>query len=307
MAAGRRLTWSDLPAQVQSAVEDILGGRVSGAASQIGGFSPGSADRVVTTSGRRAFVKAVSAAQNPHTPDLHRREARIASALPASEHVPGLLGTFDDGGWVAVVLEDVEGRHPVTPWVPAELDAVLAALAELSTSLTPSPVPGLPTARSDLADDFDGWARVQADAPSDLDPWVKARLADLVRAAGRGLEALEGRSLLHTDLRSDNVLVRPDGGVVFVDWPWASLGPAWLDVLLLLVNVNLFGGHDMEALVSKHLAEVPAEEVTGVLTGLAGYFVDVARLPPPDGIPTIRDFQRDQGFTALRWLKQRMP
>jgi hypothetical protein len=51
-----RMPWDDVPAEVQSAVAEILGSPVVSAQSQTGGFSPGSADRVVTADGLRAFV-----------------------------------------------------------------------------------------------------------------------------------------------------------------------------------------------------------------------------------------------------------
>ena len=53
----------DLPAAVRSRIEGIIGGgAVTEAVSQRGGFSPGTADRVRTERGPRAFVKAVSPA-----------------------------------------------------------------------------------------------------------------------------------------------------------------------------------------------------------------------------------------------------
>jgi len=306
VASGQRITWWDLPEHLRRAVEEILGEVVTRTASQAGGLSPGSADRVMTGSGRRAFVKAVGAAQNSQTPGLHRREAAIAAQLPDSEHTPRLLGSFDDGNWVALVIDDVEGRHPATPWRPAELQTVLSSLSALSTLLTPTPVEEAPRARDDLASDFDGWERISADPPPDLDSWCAARLQSLAELAGYGLQALEGDTLIHTDLRADNLLIRPDGAVAFVDWPWATIGPAWLDVMFLLVNVNLFGGHDMDALVREHLAAVPRDVVTGVLSGFSGFFIDIARQPAPPGLPTVRAFQRDQGQAVLSWLKQRM-
>ena len=58
-----RIGWADLPERVRDEVQAIIGGEVVSAVSQSGGFSPGTADRVVTTNGRRAFVKAVSPAR----------------------------------------------------------------------------------------------------------------------------------------------------------------------------------------------------------------------------------------------------
>ena len=130
-SAGGRPRWEDLPPHVRAGVEDVLGSPVVRADSQAGGFSPGSADRVLTAAGRRAFVKAVGAAQNPHSPVLHRREARVSAALPPSLPVPRLLGVFDAGARVALVLEEVDGHQPPLPWRAGDVDAVLGALAAL--------------------------------------------------------------------------------------------------------------------------------------------------------------------------------
>lgn len=149
-ASGVRIGWAELPHEVRSAVEAIIGGTVIEAVSQVGGFSPGTADRVRTADGRRAFVKAVSPAQNERSVEMHRREARVTAALPASVPAPQFLGCYDDGEWVTLVLQDIQGRHPATPWVPDELDRVLTVLDDLAGSLTPPPLPDLETAADHL-------------------------------------------------------------------------------------------------------------------------------------------------------------
>jgi aminoglycoside phosphotransferase (APT) family kinase protein len=287
-------------------VEEIIGDAVVESVSQTGGFSPGTADRVRTTDGRRAFVKAVSPAQNEHSPELHRREARVTGALPASVPAPRLLGCYDDGGWVALVLQDIEGRHPATPWLPDELKLVLATLDDLAASLTPSPLPDLPMATDSLAEDFAGWRRISADPPADLHPWIARHLDELCVLADRGVAALAGDTLVHTDIRADNLLLGPDGRVTVVDWPWACRGPAWLDTLLLLVNVRLFGGHDTPALLARRAALTGADEdgLVAVLAGVAGFFADAARQPPPKGLPTVRAFQQAQADAVVSWLRE---
>src|SRR6478735_1309490 len=92
-AAGLRIGWDDLPRPVRLAVEDILGDQIIDVRSQVGGFSPGTADRVVTAAGRRAFVKAASPRLNEQTVELHRREALVAAALPAEVPTSALHGS----------------------------------------------------------------------------------------------------------------------------------------------------------------------------------------------------------------------
>jgi aminoglycoside phosphotransferase (APT) family kinase protein len=158
-----------------------------------------------------------------------------------------------------------------------------------------------------FADDLAGWRRLAGDPPPDLDPWAAAHLPELRAAAARGLAALTGDTVVHGDLRADNLLLRPDGTVVVVDWPWASVGPAWLDTVLFSINVRLFGG-DAERLLDDLAARTGADprRFTDVLVGFAGFFLDNARRPAPAGLPTVRAFQRAQGDALLPWLRDRI-
>jgi aminoglycoside phosphotransferase (APT) family kinase protein len=303
-ARGVRIGWTDLPARLHDHVAAVLGAPVVEAVSQAGGFSPGSADRVVTAQGRRAFVKAVSPTQNDESPGIHRREIEIAATLPSEAPTPRLLGSLDDGEWVLLVFEDVDGRQPATPWLDDELDAVLAACHQLADRLTPAPPTAMDTGR--LGEYLRSWESVRDDPPDDLDPWVGARIDDLCALGRRGAAAIAGNTLAHTDLRADNILLRPDGSVVFVDWPWATRGAAWLDIALLLVNVAFHGsGQDLDALAARHCSAAP-DDLTAVLVGLAGYFAEHARRPAPPGLPTVRAFQAAQGRTTLAWARSRL-
>ncbi len=305
-AAGVRVAWVDLPDSVRAAVEDVLGSPVVEAVSQPGGFSPGSADRVLTADGRRAFVKAVAGSVNPRSPGLHRREIAVTASLPPGAPVPALLGSHDDGDWVALVLTDVEGRHPRLPWQADELAAVLNAFVALAATPLTGGLERLPETGTGFAEDFAGWRRLREDPDLALDPWATRHLERLVAAADRAGVALRGDSLVHGDGRADNLLVTPDGSVVVVDWPWATRGAGWFDRLALLVNVGL-NDRDapLEELLAVWLPDVAADDVDAVLAGLAGYFCDVSRRPDPPGLPTVRAFQRAQGEVVVRWLQQR--
>jgi hypothetical protein len=316
-ATGQRIGWDDVPADVRAGIEGVLGAPVVSATSQPGGFSPGTADRVLTARGRRAFVKAVCPALNERSVEMHRREATVSAALPSSVPAPRLIGSYDDGTWVAVVLEDVDGVHPRTPWAADEVTAVLDALRRVAAHDAGRLPVDLPSAAQDLAADLTGWDAAAADperldavlspfADHGLAAWARTHLDDLVALSARARGDLAGDALLHLDVRADNLLVRPDGEVVLVDWPWACRGPGWVDALALLVNVRL---HDPDHDVGRHLAHpalasLDAETAVAFLAGLAGFFLHVSTEPPVPNLPTLRSFQRAQGESTLAWARE---
>ncbi|WP_419665806.1 phosphotransferase family protein [Streptomyces sp. 2-1] len=315
-ATGVRIPWGAVPESVRQAVADLLGAPVVEAVTQTGGFSPGPAVRVRTADGRRGFVKAVSSEANPDSPNMHRREARNAAALPAETPAPRLLGMHDDGNWVALVFEDIDGRQPHVPWDEGELARVLDAVGELSRTLTPSPVDVPPVGES-LAGAFRGWQKMLAsghgagDRGEGLDPWTVRNLPALAELAAPWAEFASGDTLAHGDLRADNILLTtPENAphrVLFVDWPHAQLAAPWFDLLVMLPCVRAQGGPDPEVLFTEHPLGRRADPagVTATLAALAGYFVRQSRRPAPPGLPTLRAFQRAQGDAALEWLRKR--
>ena len=103
-------------------------------------MSPGCATRVVTEDGGRAFVKAVGAELNPDSPSLFRREIEALGLIGGDPLWASLLASYDDGSWVALLLEDVEGRHADLA-VDAEMDSLLAATDRLGERLSTVEVP----------------------------------------------------------------------------------------------------------------------------------------------------------------------
>jgi aminoglycoside phosphotransferase (APT) family kinase protein len=281
------------------------------ATTQPGGFSPGVAARLSLADGRAVFVKAVSPSINPDSPGMHRREARIAAALPASLPTPRFLGAYDEGDWIALIFEDIEGTTPRTPWHRPELDRVLVAVGDLSSALTPAPIAVEPVDQL-MPAVFTGWQRLLAGVESGeddlrgVDPWAQRHLAELVALEASSPDAAAGTTLLHTDLRADNILLTPSR-VYFIDWPWASRGAPWVDLAFMLPSIAMQHGPKPWEIFDNHPLgrTAPAAAVTAVVAAVAGFMVRGSRLPPPPGLPTVRAFQRDQGIPALEWLERR--
>src|SRR6266536_709165 len=278
-AEGARVAWEQVPFGVRAAIEDVCGSRVVAAWTQPGGFSPGLAARVRCADGARFFVKAVSAQANPDTPRLHRQEGRVLAALEPliagrQLPIPRLHGIVDRKPWIALILQDVDGRQPALP------------------------------AAERLGGAFTGW-RTLAATPDrgQLDPWSRAHLDRLAQIEATWAGHATGDTLLHADIRADNLLLTGHGPVV-VDWPWACQGAAVFDLILFAPSVAMQGGPPPADLLarSRHGRAARRDTVTALVCGLAGYLTERSLRPPPLGLPTVRSFQAAQGAVARRWL-----
>ncbi len=306
-SGGTRIAWTDIPSEVQAAIEAACGAPVEHAENQSGGFSPGLAARCRLVDGRRVFVKAVSPEQNPQACRIHRREAEIAGALPDSVPAPRLLDVVDDGRWVALVFEDIAGRQPAEPWHVEELAIVLPQLQRFSVAVTPSPVDSLQSAVDRHRPVFSGWRRLAGgDGDTEaLDTWSAEHLPLLATVESRWEEAAAGDTLLHADLRADNLLLDDDGAVWIVDWPWACRGASFVDLAMMLPSVGLGGGPEPREVVERYalFADVDHDALTPLVAAIAGFFLRSSLDAPPPGLPTLRRFQRAQADVAIGWLR----
>jgi len=293
-----RVAYDALPAPVREWVDATLGSPVVQARTQPGGFSPGVAARLRCADGTRAFVKAVSAETNADSPELHRRESEVLRALPAGLPVPRLVAAYDETPWVALLIEDVEGRQPRLPWDDAELDRVLALAGRVNAAA------GLELGSiGERLAEWAGWSRLAAgDGPED--PWARRHLPRLVALEQTVTDAAAGEHLLHVDFRADNILLGAETDWL-VDWPWARVGAPWVDVVLGAPCIALQGGPAPDELLRRAGITADPEAVTSVAAAFAGLMVYSSVQPPPPGIPTVREFQAVQGRIALDWLRAR--
>jgi Ser/Thr protein kinase RdoA (MazF antagonist) len=307
-ATATRPEWSQLPTGIRRVVIDRCGAEVDAALSVTVGFTAGFASRLRFTDGSTAFVKAadrVGDAWHDHAVDGYLEEARKLRALPPAVPAPRLRWLYEGGvdgrDWVVLCFDDVDGRPPMRPWQGAELAGVLDCLERAADALTPAPS-GLPT--SDFATEFapevERWTTLAAYPPT------APHAAEARQLCDAGLAGARGDSLIHADLRDDNVIIGNDGQVWICDWNWPMRGAAWIDTLTLLLSAHGDGIDTDALLASRRLtADLNAASIDGMLAILAGYFLTQQHEPVPASSPWVRLHQRWYGEVAWNWLSTR--
>ncbi|MFZ2015705.1 MAG: phosphotransferase [Nocardioides sp.] len=314
-AVGVHLPYEEVPARVRAWVDHALGSPVVSWDEQVGGMSPGCVTRVVAADGVRAFVKAVGAELNPDTPGLFRREIAALTLLGPGPLWADLHTSYDDGDWVALMLEDVEGRHPDLA-DDGEMAHLLAATDRLGERLVGVPLPDRRAADMfgpgyvDLRAGFVRWRAAvdQLEAlPADLVPEALRRQGDRCRALADLLLAPFPERLVHWDVRVDNLIRRPDGTIVFVDWGTTALGPAWADPLLARLERVESSWFDTSLGSSAALAAAGDDLVTGWLVAFGSVLAWRSTQHTADvGLPTLNEFRRTEARRMLAAAARRL-
>lgn len=296
-----RIDWAQLPSEIQHRIERVAGAEVRQAQTQTGGFSAGLASRLTFADERRVFVKAVPASSEG-TYELYLREAEVLRAIPRELPAAHLIDAFTLDEWAVLVIEDVEGRHPERSATSPDTVHVLDAIAALSVQPTDAPLPSL---ADELAGDAGSWGRLAADGLMETTtPWCIEHF-DLLRAAAeRVTTAVAGERLIHGDLRADNILIDAAGRARLLDWPWAAKGAGWEDALLYLLDLRVEDPTAVVFPLLKHpvFAASDVDDHIALLSAVGGNWFEQCRLPAPEGMTTLRDFQRREAIAAVEWI-----
>lgn len=320
-AVGARMPYAAVPAQVRDWVDTALGSPVVGGVDQTGGMSPGCATRVVCADGTRAFVKAVGEELNAHTPTLFRREIMALGLLGSHPLWADLVASYDADGWVALILEDVEGTHPDFS-DDAVMDRLLTTTDELVEVMN-ARIPDLPrpatqdgssvplyrTGPTDLRRVYAAWldGLDQAhDVPGDLmPPWVVER-RDELRAGVAALAEEPIDHVVHWDIRNDNLLQRPTGELVYLDWGAFGIGTGWLDPLLARLERVHLPWFDASLSSSAALAAAGDERVTSWLAGLGTQLAWRSHTATDVNLPALKEFRRTESARFLAAAARRL-
>ncbi len=163
--------------------------------------------------------------------------------LGPSRAVPGLLGsaaTSDRGILVTELIDPAEQGDVLEGCTPARAAAVLRSLAEVHAATWDQDMP------ADYAAavwEEERWrSRIEGAArrlPQIMTPqraaWLQGEFRERLAGAIERLEA-SPRAGIQVDAHLDNVLWRPDGSAVLVDWSRGCSGPPAVDLAGLMVG-----------------------------------------------------------------------
>lgn len=246
----------------------------------------GTAARWIVSNGpRSAFVKIGA---TDLTAGWTRDERRNYLAIQGP-FMPTVLGFDDDGERPVLALEDLSSAAWPPPWTDGRVDAVLETLAAVHATPPPAHLLG------HSIDWGVNWREVGQDPKAFLAlglcsaAWLEAALPTLVAAAEAA--PLDGGSLVHLDVRSDNICFR-DGRAILIDWNAASIMNPDVEVAAWLPSLHAEGGPAPEAIFPS---------VPELAAWLAGYFCSRAGEPTIADAPHVRGLQLMQARTALPW------
>lgn len=298
LPVARRISWPFLPPELRAEISARCGADVVEEEACELGFTPGFAAVLICADGTRHFVKAASAKAQRGSALSYRAEIAVLKSLHPTLPVPRLLWSID-GDWVALSTSYAGGRAPALPWRADELGACLDALEQAASLLTPSPVSAGP-----VAEEFAAWPSYWG--------WVLPREhLDEAAALAAGFAAhCGGETLVHGDVRADNLLIIGDGAGVraeVLDWTWPAEGAAWLDTVTLLALARSQGASGVDELLATRALtrDVPEEAIDSWLALLAGYFLKSAGDQVPPAAPHLRGHQQVAGEAFWDWLAER--
>jgi len=304
--AGVRTPYAEMPARVRAFVDAQIGSPVVAVTARTGGMSPAVAASVRSANGRTAFVKAVGTDVHPDTPEHFRHERAVLQALPPAPYRAGLQAAYDDGDWVALLLDDVDGRHP--DWAdPADRAAVLQVVHGQSRELTP-PLPGLPTVSN-----RDGQRRhlTHAGAATGVElaalpAWARTDLDGLLALTALSVEHHRDESYCHWDIRHDNILIRHhDRQPVLLDWGMSKRGQRWGDAVCF--GLEWVESAEFDTIVDTvDLSGGEQADITGFLVGLGVYALMMSGQPPHPSLPRLPAFRRELGARCLGGVRRRL-
>jgi Phosphotransferase enzyme family len=305
LSLSMRVQWADLPEDVRAEIERACGGRVKHVTPIVEGFSPGFVACIELVDGDRIFAKLADNSLNERPGRLHLQEAKVLERISGRTRAPRLVGKVQTAQWSGLLTEFVDGR------VADRADDLFAALNLADAISNVTPPTSLETLASLLEHDF-LWFGLRKLAQRDghlPHNWDANQASVLLNYERHLLAALAGDSLVHGDMRADNVILASDGsGAVAVDWPSGAIGNACFDTVVMCASLALESNANPGELFaqSSRCRYADPQIISTLIIGLYGHYAWASSLGDPPGIPGVRAYQQAMAHTCGAWALDRI-
>jgi hypothetical protein len=113
-------------------------------------------------------------------------------------------------------------------------------------------------------------------------------------------------TVVHFDIRNDNLVQRPTGDLVFLDWGAFGRGPEWLDPLVARLERVDRPWFDESLARSAVLHDAGDELVTSWLVGMGVHLAWRAHTSVDHNLPTLAAFRRTESRRFLEAARRRL-
>lgn len=139
-----------------------------------------------------------------------------------------------------------------------------------------------------------------------LPAWLVDRTDEFKERHEALIAAATGDNVVQGDIRNDNLIVRDDGSVVFVDWGMARRGPSWVDPLLVRLEWVEQSVFDELVGRSPALNRLGDDHVTTFLLALGGWLAYRTTVAVDINLPTLNDFRKTESARLLEGARRRL-
>ncbi|MEK8228193.1 hypothetical protein NKG05_22140 [Oerskovia sp. M15] len=285
------------------------------------------------STGDQVFLKAARTLDEPESADLHRAEARITVRLPRPSPAPTSCGVMGTATGSCSPTRRSTG-------IPAGPVGPRRARPRPQHPRRPVPHPRSPRdpaapAGPELASSAIGWGQLQREPYAHLEhvaPWAARHLGALAELELGVLVACEGESIVHGDMRADNLVVTPTRSTSSTGptrcagqpgWTWPTCSPASGPRGRGSVRSGRGPRPDGRAATCRPLGglraggrvahrrlrrpslgvDVHPADLRSIVGGLAGSSMDVARRPAPRSRPGQAEQALGWSLAGLAWLE----
>lgn len=314
-----------MPPEMRQKIENRLSGEITSGEVVYGSLSSSAGYVLTFDSGLKVFAKGSHPEEMSHGTLHIRTEIRTYEYVPVlKETSPRLYSWVSDNnedGWTLGLWSFI-AQHD-TAQFSDRASEVMALVAQVHAAVVPEGI--LPAAQTHnyigafLADEKK-WRRIEGEAsrrtkflnlfedPTAAQDWLARNITALIALQSDAGVRSFAQSLIHGDLRTDNILLGKDRSWL-VDWPNACIGPRVFDLVMLFTHLESLGYAEAESFLPLYdaasgtrFATSDIDEVAAMAGSMAGYFADQAYRSVPEKLPRLRWMQKSLLCGQLRLL-----